>query len=290
MPRKKPQVGRTKTENRLFYVILMQDGKSLYIGHTAAADGARTAFQNHRRGKNLYTKQFFAGTDPGNLPGMYRLEEYKCTRVDAYKRLLAWVSLLTSEGYECLAGDQFLDDAKTLSGKSKNYFSELQERFLDGCAELFAPEKNLFADYGKKKSRPQSDDGDKILTVRLSQKEYDALAALAAEKHETMNRYCRSRLINRNIIHVDFHFLLDYLMELDEIKSLMKQLIYTIYQTQKYYPADLENVQRMADTIGEHSAEIRKACNRNMLNLNRKVCAKITDNETAEQEEEVENI
>ena len=283
MPNK--QLGYTVKENRFFFALLMQNGTSFYIGHTAAKNGPRTAYMRHRRGLNIYTQKYFLGAEPGNLPGMYKLEDFKCTRADAYKRMLAWVALLTSEGYECLSGELFSFDAAHLEGVTQKYFAELQQRFPEGCGEIFAPDQNLFANYGTRKQRPENDDGDdKILTLRISRKEYDALSKSAADQGMTMNKYCRSRLVNRNVIHVDYHFLIEHLQTYDEVAEDLKSILLAIYQTQNYYPADLENIQRLIDKVSESAEVVRKAYRKNMSNLNRKLIANIADDLLAEED------
>lgn len=285
---KKTQVSRTKKEDRLFYVFLL-DADHVYINHTLPRS-VRITYQSHWGGKNNYTKRYFElGKKQNIAPGMYQLETVNCTRVQAYQRCLAWAKLFCENGYEIAASLKFQDDFENLFEETEAIYQEIQDAKFD---LLLAKEKNLFAEYGQRKMRPetskQNNEWGHVIAIRVSDEEYNGLVRIAALKKITLHKYCREKLIKQNMIYVDYHFLAEPLRVLAEWKELFRQQMYTIYKTKTYYPADIENMQRMVDQIGEIGENIRRGYISNTLNLNRKICATSFDLSSGSQEEDPE--
>ena len=93
-------------EERAIYVLRSPIGNDYFIGHRRK-DLLKDVYKDHCRGERYKTAVMTADFKARGLrPCLHILDTVTCTKVDAYRHVIAWTRILCNNGYRNL--DQLL--------------------------------------------------------------------------------------------------------------------------------------------------------------------------------------
>lgn len=184
------------------------------------------------------------------LPPMYLLETSRLSKREAFRRCVAWAKYFMEKGYTQTTEDILSEYAADLTKETLAYYDKIKDEPLE---EIFQPEGGLFPNY-KKRSDKAKIDQDRMIYFRLDDEEYEKVKEKADELELSMSGYSKRMTLNGKVIRADLEFIGEYLDDFTEVKTLLKQILYSVYTTGNYYPADIKNIQ----TCIERVAEIQK--------------------------------
>lgn len=94
-----------------------------------------------------------------------------------------------------------------------------------------------------------SNNARRSVSFTVTKEQHQALVEAARKENLSLNKYVIQQVINGQTIHLDFDFIRDYLDEYAPSKLLLKQILFSVYTTGKYYPADIRNIQQAVDHL-----------------------------------------
>ena len=117
-----------------------------------------------------------------------------------------------------------------------------------------------------KKENPER----KRVHLRLSKENHDLIEARAKAAGKTKNAYAKEAALHGKVVTFDYKYFEENNNYMKEVTNDIRLLIYTILQTQEYFPIDLERVNDSLSKIIENQEgiirEIRKE-NRNLRKI-----------------------
>lgn len=243
----------SKYEIKNYTIYALVQGDEVFVGKAQMGNHYQ-AYKDNINGKKTESKEFCQLCEAtGGLPKMYRLEDVKTTDRGAYRHRLAWYRCFADHGYDVIAYPGTKEKLDDLQGDTLDIYNAAKELPLEA---VLSKEELLVSNYQRATHREPK---KKNITVHLSPKEYDAIKKKADAAELTVSRYCKNAALNGAIVKPDIN---DYVPiwesfgEIREAKSILKSLMLTIYNNKKYYPADLENIQRMVDKINEEQEKL----------------------------------
>lgn len=130
---------------------------------------------------------------------------------------------------------------------TQDIYDKIQDELLSG---VVSKENQLFADYGTHRHKKTEQDTRKIC-ITLTPEEYRQVADNAKGLYMSPTRYVKEMAVNGKIFREDYHFFMEYKDSLRIIEQRIMGILLTIYNTQKYNPADLTSLQGLCDEVGE---------------------------------------
>ena len=240
------------------YVFVGQIGDECYVWKTKNND-LKAVFEMHYLMRIARTKKLFEeGRRENKVPEMYVLETIEATEAEAFKHCVAWTKYFMEHGFESLNHEIHQGYTESLSSETQVIYNRIKDLFL---SEILIEENQKFADYGtvrKKKEvmkRPQ-------ITFLISQEEYEIIKEKAESINLTPGAYAKRMTLDGEIRHENYEFLSEYKDSLRMIERRLKGILMTIYETGKYYPADLENIQKLCDEAKEHHVDAMTVFNK----------------------------
>lgn len=245
MPRKRYKNEKIETE---IYVILSSTTDEFYIGKTKKPNHYQ-AYKDHARLKNSQTKELFSrAIEEGLPPKMYLLETINATKTEGYARCVVWTKYFLDLGYSPIAAPTTVDYANDLTDENLHYFSQIK----DIPIEKIIDEKNLLvANYEPRTKEKKKNH----IALCVTPEEYDYIQKRAEKEGLTMSKYCKEMVIAGDIIRVD---LSEHLREIRQVKKVLHEIQLAILQNGRYYPADLENLQKLVGKINEEQKKVVK--------------------------------
>lgn len=226
------------------YCILFPETNQVFIGKNLAPNHYQS-YKDHVRGRKPLTKDLFeAAKQTGNYPKMYLLNRLQSTETYAYRYIVAWTKFFVDKGFQVLGHTKTLDYATDLVDETQKIFDEFKGFSL---SEITSEEKILVGNYTQKTTDPEKIP-TKIVVV-VSPEEYLHIKAKADAEYMSLSKYCRLIAVNGTITRIEFT---EYTDELRSIKRVLKEVALGIYQTGKYFPADIENFEKMLDKINDN--------------------------------------
>ncbi len=221
----------------------------------------RTFYKNHYYGKVVKTRSIFAlAREKKLVPPLYRLETVHNTQKVAFYHCIAWGKYFLENGYKLLNDPEFLSYVDELKPEAAEVYASIDPLTL---AEICCPEKQLFADFGQRKTSP-SPKGKRKVTIELSTAEYETLCSKANAFNMSLPAYCKTQSLKGRVIHVEeqvFQDLQKHNELLTAIQNVLTQSLIEFYrcgQISKNYIASIDKLLRKMQTLQESFAQLHK--------------------------------
>ena len=234
----------------IYVIISPLEEKQFYIARSGPGR-MHKVYVEHFNLRVKKTKDMFVRAHEANLlPQMYLLETSRLSKRESFRRCVAWTKYFLEKGYSQTTEDILSEYAIDLTKETAAYYEKIKHEPLE---ELLQPEGGLFPNY-KKRSGKTKIDQDRMIYFRLDDDEYEKVKEKADALELSMSGYSKRMTLNGKVIRPDLEFIGEYLDGFTEVKTLLKQILFSIYTTGNYYPADIKNIQ----TCIEHVTEIQK--------------------------------
>lgn len=242
-------------QDYVVYVIVSPfNDKTFYISKTKQ-NRLRKAYAEHFGLRIVKTKALFEkAKEAGLRPALYILENEKMSVEDAFSRSVAWTKYFLNFGYSQIKADSLTRYAADLTDASQKYYDKIKDKQLD---EVFQPEGGVFSKYGERTTKKNAA-AKTVVSVFLDENEYALIKQRATEVGLSKGAYCKRMSLNGKILQVDYSVIEKYLAEFNSSKTLLKQILYSIYSTGNYYPADLENIQNFIVQLTELEMKVNE--------------------------------
>ena len=246
-----------KMQDFAIYCIVSPFAKEFHISKTGP-HRLRKVYAEHYGGRVEKTKILFQrAKDYGCRPPMYVLESGHMSPRMAFRVCVAWTKYFLDQGYCQVTEDILTEYAGDLIESTQKVYDGIKDKPL---SEVLQPVGGLFPDYDTRKKNVY---GRMQVCFPLDPEDYDRLKKAADAEGLSMSAYCRQMALHGKIIRLDtsawFHFLEEY----GPTKQLLRQILFTIYKTGQYTPADLAQIQNCVD----HLTELSKKGNNEFVNL-----------------------
>ena len=223
---------------------------------------------SERRLKSIYTEHYnlrqkktaalFERAKKENLkPQMFKLQSLECPQRIAFRYCVAWAKTFMDSGYKIISNDVF---KSFIEDPTEETFA-LQEQ-IKNCSldDLTSEDKSLFPNYANT-VKPSKNGTPKTVHFSIKPHEYTALKNAAEKNNLSLAAYCKQQALREKTIKVDLSFMSDYLNEFSEDKLLLRQILFAIYERGNYYPADLQNIQRLIEHLTNLQKEVQRDIN-----------------------------
>lgn len=246
-----------KMQDYAIYCIISPFAKEFHISKTGP-HRLRKVYSEHYSGRVEKTKILFQrAKDSSCLPPMYVLESGKMSVRMAFRVCVAWTKYFLDHGYTQVTEDILTEYAGDLIETTQKVYDGIKDKPL---TEVLQPEGGLFPDYNTRKKNVY---GKQQVCFQLEPEDYDRLKKAADAEGFSMSAYCRQMALHGKIIRLDTSAWCRFIEEYGQTKNLLRQILFTIYKTGKYFPADLANIQKGVD----HLTELSKKGTNEFLNL-----------------------
>lgn len=142
----------------------------------------------------------------------------------------------------CLAGVPFGWDMirdMDLTPETEAYYNLIKSKPI---VDILLPEGGIYPDYGTiKKTCNQTD--KRTISIRFDPEEYLLIQQKSRLAGILMGEYCRNRILKSEVIHLDYTLLDTLWHNHDTELELLRLILYAVYTTRTYYPADIKNLQ-----------------------------------------------
>ena len=255
---------RTEIKDIEVYAILSPESKQVFIGKTKFPNHYQ-AYKDHARLKILPTKKLFSNASQTRIfPPMYLLERLQTTETRAYGHIIAWTKFFQQNGFQVLAQQKNLDYAEDLTEDNQAIFSEIKNCKLN---EVISEKNILVSDYKQSSTKKENQNGTPgMICFYVSTEEYEEIRDKAELAGMSMSKYCKQIVMDGAIVRISFS---EYLDELRSIKRVLREIQLGIYQSGKYFPADLENIEKMIERINQNYKHVIRYIDRQFKKLNK---------------------
>ena len=245
----------------IIFVFLEQQDERCYVWKTKNSNLKGVYEMHYFLGVGQTKEIFQRGKGSGRTPEMYILETIETTENVALKHCIAWTRYFTEHGYESI-NRTINHFSEHLAEDTKTIYRGIKDRFLTDVCDK---EHQCFADYGTiRKKRTEND--RRQIAISLAPDEYQQIADKAKELRMRPTGYVKEMTLNGTVFREDYSFFMEYKETLWNIEICLKNLLLEIYNTGKYHPEDLTNIQKLCDQIGDihHDAmkEFNKVCSK----------------------------
>lgn len=245
MPRKRSKNEKTDVE---IYVILSSDSDEFYVGKTKNPNHYQ-AYKDHARLKNSQTKELFScSIENGMPPKMYLLEIVNATKTEAYTRCVIWTKYFLEHGFSPVAAQTTIEYANDLHEENKLLYQQIKDILIDG---IICEDTLLVSTYEPRKKEKKKDH----IALCVTPDEYDLIQKRAENEGLTLSKYCKEMVIAGGIVRFN---LSEYTKEIREVKKVLYEIQLAILQNGRYYPTDLENLQKLIDKVDEGQKKVVK--------------------------------
>ena len=239
-----PEKNKQLINDYTIYLILFSDER-FFIGR-AAANRLLKAYSEHCNLRVKKTKtEILKEQETGKFPPIYALDTGRISQQEAFQRIVAWTKFFLDLGYQQVVENTAASYATDLYPGTQKYYDLIREKRLE---DILCPEGGLFPNY-RKKAKDQKAKKKKGITIHLNDEEYKRIKSGAKAAGCSMSTYCKKMVINGRVLQPDLSYIREYLNTFSESKTLLRQIMQTIYLSQKYYPADLKNIQNCIERL-----------------------------------------
>ena len=218
-----------------------------------------TAYKDHARLKSSYTKELFLRSiEQMKMPKMYLLETVNCSQREAMKRCIVWTKYFKEYEKTPLAGEIMKDYADTLDAESQELFEEIRHKPFE---EIINPNTAIVEDYQSKcwsKNKEDTEEKPKTskqIKIVVKPEQYQIIRKKAAYLNMPIAKYGRTMMVNGFVFRFDFA---DYLNEIRSIKRTIQDIQEAIYQSGRYFPSDLENLEKCINEVNDVQRKMMK--------------------------------
>lgn len=223
------------------YVILFPANKQCYVWKTPVSN-LKTTYKRHYNGGNAKTKtSFMEAKQQGDMPPMYILKQLQTTQEEAFLHCIAWTKYFQKREFNSLSGEFINQYAENLGEETRAIYDEIKDIPIE---KICVPGKDLFPNYGRGRQRGVKTN---VIAFKLSPKELKEVQKAARENDLSVSEYCRRMIRNGRVIKADssvVEAVNEQNKQLITMNRLLKQILLNIYRTGKYYPSDLEIIQK----------------------------------------------
>ena len=244
MPRVPQKKQYTEKQNRCIYAILNPQTKEFFVGYTLnGKENLRCAFKGNRTEERRATKDMIRRAKEQDIrPCFFKLDEFYCTKVEAYHAVIGWTKIFVEQGYinvdhgniECYIEDIF--------GEAEEYYESKKQVNID---QDFCCSNCLSQCNGKSKKEPKAK-GEKVhVKLIVTEQEKLQIQKNARAAGRSVSAYIRGMALNLCIFKLNYKEIDDHTHEISSLRNAINQLIYTIVKTGDYYPSELEAIHKL---------------------------------------------
>ena len=250
---------RTEIRDIEIYAIIFPESQQVFIGKNWAPNHYQS-YKDHVGERKKHTKALFKiAKQTGNFPKMYLLNRLETTEIRAYHYIIAWTRFFTDKGFQVLTHTRTSDYATDLLDETQGIFDSIKGFSLE---EITGEERILVGSYTPRAEK--TDDVPTQITINLSPEEYRHIKAKADAEHMSLSKYCRLMAVDGTVTRISFS---EYADEIRAYKRVMREVQLGIYQSGKYFPADLENMQKLVKQINANQKRVIKTFEREFTKL-----------------------
>lgn len=255
MPRNRDR--NTKREMDI-YVILSEISDEFIVWKVKSGNTYK-AFADHVRLKSWRTKNLFTRSiEQKKMPTMYLLETVNCSQREAMKHCIVWTKYFLDHNRIPLAGDTMIAYVNELDEESLRIYEQIEARLFEevinsetAIVENYQPKiwsKNEEAEQKGKKKRRET-------TITFNEELYKIVKKKADYLGLPLAKYGRIMMVNGFVFRFDFA---EYLKEIRSIKRVMQDIQKAIYQSGRYFPSDLENLEKCINEVNDVQRKMMK--------------------------------
>lgn len=227
------------------FVLISQISNEFFVGKTRT-ENAYNVYKDHARFRSKQTKELFQRSEKENkFPRLYLLETIVTTEEIAFQHCVAWTKYFMEHHHIALTSNRILSYTSDMLPETKIVFNEIKKLPIE---TVLCDEKLIVKKY-RKQDRAVAKKAKDTIKIYLTHEEYERIRTKAEQKNLSLSRYCKNIALEGHIVTLDSPPLSEYLAEVRGAKIILRQILYAYYQNGKYYPADLENIQKMIDKI-----------------------------------------
>lgn len=254
-----PRNRDSNAKNELDIYVILSEISEEFIVWKIKSGNAYTAYKDHARLKSLYTKDLFLRSiEQMKMPKMYLLETVNCSQREAMKHCIVWTKYFRERGKTPLAGEVMVDYADTLDEQSLVLYEEIKDRPFE---EIINPETAIVENY-RSKSWSKNANGttekpknSKQIKIVANPEQYQIIQKKADYLNMPIAKYGRTMMVNGFVFRFDFA---EYLDEIRRIKRVIQDIQEAIYQSGRYFPSDLENLEKCIDEVNDVQRKMMK--------------------------------
>lgn len=254
-----PRNRDSNAKNELDIYVILSEISEEFIVWKIKSGNAYTAYKDHARLKSLYTKDLFLRSiEQMKMPKMYLLETVNCSQREAMKHCIVWTKYFRERGKTPLAGEVMVDYADTLDEQSLVLYEEIKDRPFE---EIVNPETAIVENY-RSKSWSKNTNGttekpknSKQIKIVANPEQYQIIQKKADYLNMPIAKYGRTMMVNGFVFRFDFA---EYLDEIRRIKRVIQDIQEAIYQSGRYFPSDLENLEKCIDEVNDVQRKMMK--------------------------------
>lgn len=250
---------RTAIRNIEIYAIIFPETNQVFIGKNRAGNSYQS-YKDHVGGRKTLTKDLFeTAKQTQTFPKMYLLHKLETTETCAYRYITAWTKYFLEKGFQVRGHKYTLAYADDLLDETQKIFDQISGLSLD---EITSEEKILVGSYTQKKESTETIPTH--ITVVVTPEEYQHIKAKADNFGMSISNYCNTMAVNGTVTNFTFT---EYLDELRAIKRTIREIQLGIYQSGKYFPADLANMELMIERINQNYKHVIRYIDRQFKKL-----------------------
>lgn len=241
------------------FVIVSQISDEIFVWKTKK-EQSYIIYKNHVRQQNKQTKDLFMRSEKEKkFPQMYLLETIIATEETAFRYCVAWTKYFIQQGRKPLSKKIILAYTDDLLPETEEIFDKIKDLPIE---QVLCEKQSIVSDYQKKdKTAPKK--AKEEIKIYLTQREYKKIKKKADEQGLSLSRYCKNIALDGHIINMECPSMSEHTAEVRGAKIILRHILNAFYQNGKYYPADLENIQKMVDRICEHEDALTDAFHEN---------------------------
>ena len=227
------------------FVIVSQISNEIYIWKTMH-DRCYKAYKEHVGRRQMRTKELFEQSEQeGEFPLMYRLERVQMTEKKAFQHCVAWTKYFLEHGYSSLSYPMMIRYAEDPLEYTMEIYNSIKERPI---SDVLTRENCIVSQYRR---RQKSNDIPTAINMCVSPKEYDKIQEMAQKSGKSMSSFCRERALNGKIVKLEPYDISEEISAMKGMCYQMHLLLQAFYQNGKYYPADIENIEKYTNEVVE---------------------------------------
>lgn len=255
MPRNRDRNAKYKLD---IYVIISEISDEFIVWKIKSGN-TYTAYKDHARLKSSYTKNLFLRSiEQMKMPKMYLLETVICSQREAMKHCIVWTKYFKERGKTPVAGELMKEYTDTLDEESRALYEEIKHKPFE---EIVNPETAVVEEYQSKswnkntKSAMKKPTTSKQIKIVAKPEQYQIIKSKAAYLNMPIAKYGRTMMVNGFVFRFDFA---EYLKEIRSIKRIIQDIQEAIYQSGRYFPSDLENLEKCINEVNDVQRKMMK--------------------------------
>lgn len=236
------------------YVIVSRINREVFVWKTKSSNCYK-AYKEHAAGRYARTKTLFEKSEKqGLFPYMYLLETLQTTDELAFRHCIVWTKYFTNHGYTSCGYKTVDRYSEDMNEDTLSIYDKIKNLPLESVLRI---EQIVVHKYKRQQKKKVSDNSE--ITIYLESDDYEMVRKKAMELNLNLVDYCKSMVLNGCIQSIAPPPILEHTAEVREAKIILKQVLYAYYRNGRYYPADLETIQKMIDKITDAEKKVSRS-------------------------------